>query len=100
MSFQMKKKGGTETEIKLWVAASGILHWMALVYCAAPFKIRAVLNFFWPPANRAGKVAKLPVRIETYQPEKKNERGTFFVVVHMTAFLAGSLRSREYGRSA
>ena len=61
---------------------------------------RAVLNFFWPPASRAGKVEKLPALIETYQPEKKNERGTFFVVVHMTAFLAGSLRSSEYGRSA
>ena len=63
---------------------------------------RAVLNFFWPPASRAGKVEKLPARIETYQPKKKKkiERGTFFVVVHMTAFLGGSLRSREYGRSA
>ena len=56
--------------------------------------------FFWPPASRAGKVEKLPARIETYQPEKKYERGTFFVVVHMTAFWAGSLRSREYGKSA
>ena len=54
---------------------------------------RAVLNFFWPPASQAGKVEKLPAR-------KKNERGTFFVVVHMAAFLAGSLHSREYGRSA
>ena len=59
--------------------------------------IRAVLDFFRPPASRAGKVEKLPAQIETYQP-KKNERGTFFVAVHMTAFLAGSLRSREYGR--
>ena len=53
--------------------------------------------FFRPPASRAGKVEKLPAQIETYQPEKK-ERGTLFVAVHMTAFLAGSLRSREYGR--
>ena len=31
---------------------------------------RAVLDFFQPPASRAGKVEKLPAQIETYQPEK------------------------------
>ena len=32
---------------------------------------RAELDFFRPPASRAGKVEKLPAQIETYQPEKK-----------------------------
>ncbi len=35
--------------------------------------VSAVFNFFPQLASRAGKMEKLPARIETYQPENKNE---------------------------
>ena len=44
----------------------GEVHWLIWCIYAGLFLI-----FFWPPASRAGKVKKLPARIETYQPEKK-----------------------------
>ena len=42
------------------------------VYCNQTWLIiRAVLDFFRPPASRVGKVEMLPAQFETYQPEKK-----------------------------
>ncbi len=34
----------------------------------------AVNNFFLQLASRAGKMEKLPARIEKYQPENKNNK--------------------------